>query len=252
MRTLREGTLPPLEHCVARIDTEYRRLGHEIGWRFLTGPTSTWTPTANIAFITLNPGGNRDDRVYPREGSGRGSVYWVESWEGRPAGLSPLQVQVQALFGEIATVLGHDHGTAHEFICSRVLGAYFVPFRSRSLGELHRPEESLKFARDLWSDILADWSPDTILTTDTTVFANLKRMTNRKQAAAHTLRLPSYVRFETGWGNVTAEAVRYKRVGANGTVTLARIPNLSRFKLFSRAACFLHVRRFLKYVFAPA
>ncbi len=52
--------MPPLERCADRIEAQHRKLGHSLGWRFLTGPQRTFSAGTQLAFITPNPGGTRD------------------------------------------------------------------------------------------------------------------------------------------------------------------------------------------------
>ena len=76
------AVFPSLEHCVDSIDAAYERLGHRLGWRFLTGPRRTFTDRTPFGLITLNPGGTHEDPEHPRSSSEKGSAYWIESWEG--------------------------------------------------------------------------------------------------------------------------------------------------------------------------
>ena len=71
--------------CPEAIQAEYQRLGHGIGWRFLTCPAKL-IDTASVALITLNPGGDRDDLNAPRWSVENGNAYEIESWRGLPRG----------------------------------------------------------------------------------------------------------------------------------------------------------------------
>ena len=155
--------LPPLEHCVESIEAEYVRLGHQLGWRFLAGPRRTFTTGTRFALVTLNPGGTCEDPTQPRLSSESGSAYWIESWNGYPAGTAPLQRQIQQLFARTVRIIG-SMDSARDFVESQVLIAHFIPFRSPNLECLHRRGESLAFGQRLWSDILATWTPHVIMT----------------------------------------------------------------------------------------
>ena len=238
--------MPRLEQCVESIEAAYARLGHQVGWRFLAGPRRTLTADTRFAFITLNPGGTHEDPAHPRSSSEDGNAYWIESWKGYPVGTAPLQFQVQELFARIARIVGATE-PARDFVETRVLMAHFIPFRSPNLDSLHRRTESIAYAHQLWSRILAVWTPRTILTIDRETFKNLYRIISDRSAA-----LPADRRFPTGWGNYTAETSRFL-VGARSdeVVTLARLPHLSRFHLMSKEACRQPIQEFLDYVYAP-
>lgn len=239
-------SLPSLEYCVESIEAAYAQLGHQRGWRFLAGPRRTFTASTRFAFITLNPGGTCEDPAHPRTSSENGSAYWIESWKECSAGTEPLQFQVQELFARIACIVGASEPT-RDFVETRVLAAYFVPFRSPNFDKLHRPRESIAFARQLWSDILAGWTPRTILTIDQRTFKNLCRIISDRPAVLITDRR----RFPTGWGDYTAEACCFQMPDREEIVRLARLPHLSRFRLMSNDACRQPVQEFLSYVFEP-
>ena len=236
---------PSLEHCVESIDEAYKRLGHRLGWRFLAGSRRTFTDRARFGFITLNPGGTHEDPEHPRSSSENGSAYWIESWKGCPPGTAPLQRQIQELFNRIVRVVGASE-PARDFVETRVLMAHFVPFRSLSLERLHRPGESIAWARQFWSDILAAWTPWTILTIDRETFKNLHGIISDGPA-----ELVAQRQFPTGWGRYTAQATRFRMPEREEILTLARLPHLSRFHLMSSETCRQPVQEFLSYVYAP-
>ena len=74
------------------IEREYARLGHSLGWRFITGPKSTFSKQTEFLFISLNPGGDHEPTDHPRESSEKGSSYLIESWKGMPPGKESLYV----------------------------------------------------------------------------------------------------------------------------------------------------------------
>ncbi len=234
-----------LESRVESISAAYKRLGHRLGWRFLAGPRRTFTSRAPFALITLNPGGAHENHAHPRTSSEKGSAYWIESWKGCQPGTAPLQLQFQELFARIVTIVDAKE-SPQAFVEDRVLAAHFVPFRSRSLDTLHRRSESIAFARQLWAELLAEWTPRTILTIDCVTFENLRGIISNRPA-----EVVARQRFPTGWGRSTAEAFRFRMSERAESVTLARLPHLSRFRLMSREACRQPVQDFLDYVCAP-
>lgn len=231
-----------LERRVESINAAYTRLGHRLGWRFLVGPRRTFTSRAPFALITLNPGGAHEDPDHPRTSSENGSAYWIESWKGHPPGTAPLQLQFQELFARIVAIVDASE-SPRAFVENRVLAAHFVPFRSRSLQALHRRSESIAFARQFWDELLAEWVPRTILTIDRVTFKNLHGIISNRLA-----EVVDHRRFPTGWGRYTAEAFRFRMSEHGETVTLARLPHLSRFLLMSNEACRQPVQDFLDYV----
>lgn len=225
---------------VARIEHAYAHLGHRIGWRFLTSPRRTLAPTTRIALVTLNPGGDHEPAEHPRASSEAGSAYVVEQWPGHARGDAPLQRQVQALFSRIQSAARYP-GPLADFLSNHVLSAHFVPFRSPRFADLAQRAESLRFAEDLWSDLLKAWQPTLLLTIDTEAYSRLGQIVARSAGAQ---RLDG-ARMDTGWGAYQAEWQRYALPGREQRLTLARLPHLSTFKLFSRPACGPYMDRFV-------
>ena len=192
------------ESLVADIQHEYSRLGHSMGWRFLTSPKAT-LDNPKVVLVTLNPAGNRIDE-HPAESQEQGSAYVVESWDGQPIGQDKLQRQVQMLFRSL------------DVKPDEVLSAHFCPFRSPSLKKLHRQTESLEFSELLWTRLLAEISPELV------VCLNRDTQTALRNIMGPTMDLRS---MPTGWGNYEADV----ETMANGT-RLLRLPHLSRFSLF--------------------
>lgn len=239
------GAFPPdlFDRSVASIERAYEKLEHTIGWRFLTGPRATLSPNTAIGFVTLNPGGDAEPVDHPRASSEAGSAYLIETWPGSSRGAAPLQVQVQALFGSLARHLGYQ-GTLSTFMNQRVLSSHLIPFRSPRFADLPRRSESVAFAQSLWTDILTHWTPRILLTIDREAFKHLRTILLQRPGA----RESDYQRFDTGWGTYQAEAARLIIPDSRGALTLARLPHLSTFKLFSRPACGPYLDRFLAYL----
>ena len=231
----------PLEQCVSRIERQEQILGHRLGWRFLMGPRRTFSGKTRVAFITMNPGGAADDPTYPRASVEAGSAYWTEAWPGREVGADPLQWQVQALFKMVAELTGAK--SAQAYVDREVLSAYFVPFRSPNVNTLHRRAESMVFARQLWSAIFAEGVPQVILTLGRDAYDGLHEVLTGLGWTAFAHRP-----YDVGWGRQTAVVERFRH--GPGAVVLARMPHLSRFKLFSGdEARRTKIRAFLRDVF---
>jgi len=214
------------DDCCERIDEAYRELGHELGWRFLTSPQSTFPPSSGILLLTLNPGGPRPRPDHDGPSVEAGSAYLVETWEPPYlAGRAPLQIQVQRLFHALASEWpAHGNGPA---LLNRSLGGYFVPFRSSSLASLRRKAASLDFAESLWSRILEAFSPSLVITIDHETTTRLRSVLERCDKPLKDER-----KYPTGWGNVSAGVAAPETRGP----AVLRLPHLSRYRLFGRPA----------------
>jgi hypothetical protein len=215
------------ETSVSSIDEAYRHLGHTLGWRFLTGPKATLAADVDMAFITLNPGGDRELPDHPRKSCESGNAYLTETWPGSARGTAPLQRQVQMLFTRLIARLGEKR-PLHDFLNTRVMSGYFIPFRSRSIAELPHRKESSQFASRLWSNIFGSWMPKCILTMDTETYRAIGNLLSGRPS----VRTTDSLSFPTGWGDLKAESMQLTGLREDGPVTIARIPHLSRFRLF--------------------
>lgn len=214
--------------CCADIETAYHQLGHQLGWRFLSGPKATLSSASRIAFITLNPGGDYDSPEHPRESQEAGSAFLVESWDGKPAGQSKLQVQVGALFGHLAARVG---GGDRKALMNATLTGHFIPFRSPSFDLLGDKVKSLDFGEQLWSRIFEHITPQIVITMDTHSFKRVRGIIKRSRPNDP----ERHIQLPTGWGNYMADVVHYG--DSRHRVTLARLPHLSRFTIFTSAKC---------------
>jgi hypothetical protein len=214
------------EKAVREIGHEYSRLGHQLGWRFLCVPARNLAPSTSIALITANPGGNEIPEEHPVASCENGSAYVVECWGTSAPGRHKLQVQIQNLFAEAASACDASPDGGLELLNSSLL-AYFIPFRSRRLSELHQPQQSRVFARQLWTDLFRYIRPRLVITIDRETYRDVKSIIEDMTERTHLTRqeLP------TGWGQYTATIDRYK-AGAE-TITALRLPHLSTFQLFT-------------------
>jgi len=236
-------TVAVFEQSVAAIDAAYQRLGHRLGWRFLTTPRATLSPGVRIGLITLNPGGDHEPADHPRASCERGNAYVSEQWPGHERGAAPLQRQVRCLAEGLWRHLGMALPLSR-FMNEEIMTGYFIPFRSPRWADLANRRESMAFAAALWSRILPWWQPRLLLTIDREAFAAIHDLLVKGQG----LRVRERRVFETGWGAYQAEAVRLDNGNGLGRITLARLPHLSTFKLFSRPDCRPYLEQFLGYV----
>ena len=220
--------------CVKEIESEYRRLGHQLGWRFITGPKATFSPHTEVAFISLNPGGDIDLPDHPHESSEQGSAYLIECWKGKAAGTENLQIQFQRLATTLQQHFG-DKSSLADYINTKILTAHFIPFRSQRFETLHAKAESINFGRKLWERIFKFILPRTIITLDPEAFGAISEIISSSGGVQL-----SHERFQTGWGAGTRKPIgcevrKYRQ--ASKMVTILRLPHLSTYKLFSREEC---------------
>jgi hypothetical protein len=218
------------DKAVAAISQAYQRLGHSMGWRFLMGPKATLSSAMEIALITLNPGGNGNPLGHPSASREEGNAYFDETWPGHAPGSAPLQRQIRALFGMLQQHIADERPLA-EFMNTGILTGYFVPFRSPDFARLHARQESLRFARDLWIQILSVWTPKLIITIDRETYASLGTILQQRPGCVQL----EHRAWPSGWGKYTCDSSRFGGIRPDAYVTVARLPHLSRFGLFGRA-----------------
>jgi len=210
---------------VERIEEAYRRLGHQLGWRFLACPARMLAPQTRLAFVGLNPAGSRYESPQPSQE--KGNAYRVEGW-APDGGWNALQVQVGRLYQEIAA--RSDAGVSARELMDATLAMNFCPFRSPEWRELPKRRESVAFSQGLWIDILDLADPDVVVCLGD-VERHLKPVMERKG-----LRLVEAPTVKpVGWSNRTYSLSRY--ASERGETLIVRIPHLSHHKIFSRPQC---------------
>ena len=107
---------------------------------------------------------------------------------------------------------------------------YFVPFRSPTLDDLGKKEESFEFGRNLWQAIFKQIHPKLIACIDKETHRLLLNMIPDSFGAcvADKKQLP------TGWGDCRADITYF---AGEHNVRLLRLPHLSRFLVFSSKKC---------------
>ena len=165
---------------------------------------------AELAFLGLNPGGDRIPPEHPWFATDEGSAYETECWAaGYEAGQSPLQTQVQALFAKI--------GIAD---ASAVLAGNLVPFRSPKWACFGEPDEALEFAASIWKKILDRARPTMVLAMGGETRRALKRLLGVEKTRP----------VAVNWGNVEAECGKF------ATGRFVGLPHLSRYRIVTREA----------------
>jgi hypothetical protein len=186
------------------IEAECQRLGHTLGWRFLTCPEGN-IGTASVVLVTTNPGGANFEA--PRWSVEEGSAYEIERWKGCAPGQETLQRQVRRMF----QVIGVKP--------DKVLSGYFVPFRSQDWDKLPQKSNSIDFGIGLWRKIFEQISVQT-------VFAFGKGIT---PYMADILGARFHASYLAAWGEQTIDKYLF-----GSDQRLVVLPHLSRFSLFGR------------------
>ena len=133
-----------------RIEEAYQRSGNTLGWRFLYSPSKTLAK-APVAFIGLNPGGSVEEDMHGTYAMAQGSAYSHESWAGYAPSQHQLQKQVLSLFAKL------------EIEPEDVLAGNLVPFRSRDWKSLNDRKQSVRFGKELWTEVLQTSRPSLII-----------------------------------------------------------------------------------------
>ncbi|MEA3208538.1 MAG: hypothetical protein QOE70_1595 [Chthoniobacter sp.] len=215
---------PPLnnmfDEAISLIESEYPRLGHNLGWRFLYTPKSTLSSKAEVVFFGLNPGGGQDEGVQVSCESG--NAYLVEGWDhGRP---NRLQKQVRAFYQLVADAWR----CSRDELMNKSLAANLWPFRSREfLSSEAGSAEANRFIKHLWAPVLAEIRPKVLVT--------MGGFTTRRihEILRSRCDIADEKSERTGWGNVTYGLAR--AISSNGTTLLIALPHLSRFAIFNRS-----------------
>lgn len=195
-------------------------------------------PSSSVALITANPGGDSIPTDHPAASCEHGSAYVTERWGASAPGRHKLQVQVQALFAELALTAGSGVEGGLDLL-NRSLSAYFIPFRSARLAEIHRPVESRAFARSLWTELFQYIDPKVVVTIDRQTHRDLRCILQRTK---HTV-ISGSQELPTGWGRYCATLDEY-RTGTDKTMLL-RLPHLSTFQLFTSVKWSESIRRII-------
>lgn len=186
------------------IESEYRRLGQTLGWRFFTCPEGN-LDKASVALVTINPaGGAFEPAKWSVE---EGSAYEVERWKGCEPGQEKLQRQVRRMF----EVMGVDP--------KEVMSGYLVPFRSPEWDLLPRQKESLEFGVGLWRRVFELARARTVVAFGKDTAPHLRKLLDARLVFEHA----------TDWGGQTIDEHRF---GPDGRLVV--LSHLSRFRLFGR------------------
>ena len=173
------------KECCDFIDAEYKRLGHTLGYRFLTCPQNLLNPDMKLLYLSQSPAGGTDIKEHPKTSCEYGSPFFVERWDGKEAGTSVLQQQTRQMFAMLQAQLKIP-GTVRNFAEQHILSGYFIPFRDyashKNKNETDEEKKKSKekaclaSAHQLWQKIFQKWTPSCILISGTSVGKEVKKI----------------------------------------------------------------------------
>jgi hypothetical protein len=212
------------QELVGNIREEYKSNSNDMEWRFLQTSKKTLENNNGILFITLNPGGKQDQKHQPIESCEEGCAYLTESWRGKPAGKSKLQVQIQLLFKEIANRIGvEDYRTVME----TSLFGHFIPFRSSSFDTLKDKKRTILFSKNLWQKILSNLKFQLLFCIDNDTYNNISEIL--VNISYHKVQEQLY---PISWGDYRCSIANFEKDGEE--ITVVRLLHLSIFSIFGR------------------
>ena len=160
------------------INQKSEQLGYELGSALSYNSFATLiSPEYPIAFIGLNPGGNKYDKPTVESENSK-CAYNYENWTAKGENkktppdekeLDPLQRQIIKLYTRLAEIFGCDYKT----LMDKSIMANLVPFRSPSWNELPNQKAALEFSSLLWSDIFKQTRVKVIICMSVVVFYEL-------------------------------------------------------------------------------
>lgn len=212
--------------CCDFIDSEYKRLGHTLGYRFFLCPQRLLNPQTKILYLGLNPGGKEDLPEHPHTSCENGTAFFTESWKGKVPGTENLQIQTQLLFEKLRKHLGVE-GTTRDFVDSHILSAYFIPFRSNSWKSLPKKTESIESASKLWEKIFSYWMPTHIITLGRDNYNQIENFLLKNNFTALPIQnIPS------GWGSYSHKVRVFHQ--NKHTIYMTSLLHISQFKIMTK------------------
>lgn len=193
-------------------------------------------PEYPIAFVGLNPGGDKYDKPTVESENGK-CAYYYENWTVKGESkktppdeteLAPLQQQIIKLYTRLAEVFDCDYKT----LMDKSIMANLVPFRSPTWNSLPNKNAALEFSSQLWNDIFKQTRVKVIICMSVVVFYELDEILRGLGNASISEESKSE---STGWGRTKYQIEKY--IAEDESILLIRIPHLSRYKLFNSEKC---------------
>jgi hypothetical protein len=208
-----------------RIEEVYLHYNFNEGWRFLNCYQKNLKRNNGIMILTLNPA-SRKSIDYENE-----VRFSYESGFSNLAerAISEVSPQLKKFLKNVHSQI-HTAISIEKFI-NDVLVGYFIPIRSSSFKNLKNRKELITLGKELWTPILKA-NLDSLQ-----LLAVIDKVTMKAVIEIFLIigliEIESKgMKLETGWGNYTADIKRFKF--NDKTITLLRLPHLSRFKIFGR------------------
>lgn len=201
--------------------------GLDYGWRLFASPSDT-IENAQVVLIDQNPSGKEKTQHDGFCVDAEKNAYIDESWNNKPAGKAPLQIQIQKLF-EMLGCKPQDVLTGHIF-----------PFRSPDWKKFNK-EKCLAFSRNIWREILSQSKPKSrlIIALGNESFDQLKRILDIKENDIEDKIYLNWTK-TPGRNNVSGKKARF----SGGT--LIGLPLLSQYSIMTRPRCQEPLRQLFK------
>ncbi|MEN3798725.1 hypothetical protein ABDZ38_19825 [Aeromonas caviae] len=213
------------ESLFAFIQNKYDNLKNDMGWDLLfCRYENMLSPQYPVAFFGINPGGGAcDTNAISVESE---CAYYSEPWKGCEEGEAPLQQQMRALY----TMIGDELGVSYKQLMDGSLMTNYIPARSRNWHSLKGKGEWLEHARQIWDERIKQVHCKLYIAISKIVFDELDGHLTK-----HGFQMVDKINEQIGWGRVRYQIQRYER--GDQVSLLVRLPHLSTYKIFSRAAC---------------
>ena len=207
------------------IQKKYDNLKNDMGWDLLFCRYGNMlSPQYPVAFFGINPGGGPcDTNAISVESE---CAYYNERWKGCKKGNAPLQQQMKHLY----TMIGDELGVSYTHLMDGSLMTNYIPARSRNWHSLKGKGEWLEHARQIWDERIKQVHCKLYIAISKIVFDELDGHLTK-----HGFQMVDKINEQIGWGRVRYQIQRYER--GDQVSLLVRLPHLSTYKIFSRAAC---------------
>lgn len=242
------------KECCDFIDAEYKRLGHTLGYRFLTCPQNLLNPDMKLLYLSQSPAGGTDIKEHPKTSCEYGSPFFVERWDGKEAGASVLQQQTRQMFAMLQAQLKIP-GTVRNFAEQHILSGYFIPFRDyashKNKNETDEEKKKSKekekaclaSAHQLWQKIFQKWTPSCILISGTSVGKEVKKILKSLN-----FTIIEGTPIDIQWQGRKIYIYTAKR--DDKIIRIASFPSLSRYKTMNSGKYTIYFREMLEQIFS--
>lgn len=127
-------------------------------------------------------------------------------------------------------MIGDELGVSYKQLMDGSLMTNYIPARSRNWHTLKGKDEWLEHARQIWDERIKQVHCKLYIAISKIVFDELDGHLTK-----HGFQMVDKINEQIGWGRVRYQIQRYER--GDQVSLLVRLPHLSTYKIFSRAAC---------------